>query len=112
MWNTKYPYAFEGVKREIRIDPTRQLSITSGVDMSDITMHHYSWIRKDVNKKIRNSTARNNIENSTIVRDYSNSKEGYYCEFYRAKLEVCDNLFNIPDIYDESLCLPQNKELS
>lgn len=102
-WNINYPFAFEGVKREIRIDPTRQLNITSGVEWSNITMHHYSWVRKDIKKKIRNSTARQNIENSTIVRDYVNAKPGYYCEYYRETLQECENLFNIPDIIDENL---------
>ena len=102
-WNTKYPFAFEGPKREIRIDPTRQLNITSGVEMSEITMHHMSWIRSDIKKKIRNSSARQNIEKSTIVRDYRNAKEGYYCEFYRTKLEACENLFNLPELRDESI---------
>jgi len=102
-WNTKYPFAFEGPRREIRIDPTRQMNINSGVEWSDITMHHMSWIRSDIRKKIRNSTARQNIENSTIVRDYANSKPGYYCEFYRAKIESCENLFNLPRIVDESI---------
>jgi len=102
-WNTRYPFAFEGPKREIRIDPTRQMNITSGVEWSEITMHHYSYIRSDLRKKIRNSTARQNIENSTIVRDYVNSKAGYYCEFYKAKIESCENLFNLPRIVDESI---------
>lgn len=102
-WNTKYPYAFEGPRREIRIDPTRQMNINSGVEWSDITMHHMSWVRSDVRKKIRNSTARQNIEKSTIVRDYANSKEGYYCEFYRAKIESCENLFNLPKLVDETI---------
>jgi hypothetical protein len=102
-WNTKYPFAFEGPKREIRIDPTRQLNIISGVEMSEITMHHMSWIRSDIKKKIRNSSARQNIEKSTIVRDYRNAKEGYYCEFYRTKLEACENLFNLPELRDESI---------
>jgi len=102
-WNVKYPFAFEGVRREIRIDPTRQMNISSGVEWSDITMHHMSWVRSDVRKKIRNSTARQNIEKSTIVRDYVNAKEGYFCEFYRAKIESCENLFNLPRIVDESI---------
>lgn len=101
-WNKAYPYAFEGPKQEIRIDPTRQMNIVSGVELSDITMHHYSWIRSDIRKKIRNSTARQNIERSTIVSDYRDAKEGYYCEFYKTKLEACENLFNIPDIIDDS----------
>jgi hypothetical protein len=107
-WNTKYPYAFQGPRREIRIDPTRQMNINSGVEWSDITMHHMSWVRSDVRKKIRNSTARQNIEKSTIVRDYVNAKEGYYCEFYRAKIESCENLFNLPQIVDESISSEPN----
>lgn len=102
-WNKTYPYAFEGPKQEIRIDPTRQMNINSGVQWSDITMHHYSWVRSDIHKKIRNSTARQNIERSTIVQDYLDAKEGYYCQFYKAKLEACENLFNIPDIIDASI---------
>jgi len=111
-WNTKYPFAFEGVKREIRIDPTRMLNINSGVIWSDIIMHHYSWVRSDIQKKIRNSTARQNIENSTIVKDYLNAKAGYYCEFYKATIESCENLFNLPEIIDYGLISSQNREPS
>lgn len=103
-WNPKYPYAFEGdVKKQIRIDPTRQMNINSGVEWSDITMHHMSWIRSDIEKKIRNSTARQNIEGSTILQDYQQAKPGYYCEFYKARLEACENLFNLPEVIDGSL---------
>ena len=101
-WNTRYPFAFEGFKRDIRIDPTRQMNINNGVEWSEITMHHMSWVRKDIQKKIRNSTARVNIEKSTIVQDYLNAAPGYYCEFYKSKLVACENIFNIPDITDES----------
>jgi len=100
-FNRNYPFAWDN--KNIKIDPTRSFNITSGVEWSTITMHHMSWIRKDIKKKIRNSTARQNIENSTIVRDYVNAKPGYYCEYYRATLEECENLFNIPDIIDENL---------
>tara|TARA_R110000868_G_scaffold199747_2_gene446363 strand:- start:1419 stop:2195 length:777 start_codon:yes stop_codon:yes gene_type:complete len=102
-WNTKYPFAFEGAKREIRIDPTRQMNITEGVEWSEIIMHHMSWIRSDVKKKIRNSTARQNIEKSTILTDYCHAKEGYYCEFYGKTLVACENLFNINDIIDHEV---------
>lgn len=94
-WNVKYPYAFEGPKREIRIDPTRQMNLTFGVEWSEITMHHASWIRKDYEKKIRNSTARNNIEKSSILSDLREAKPGYYCEFYRKTLEPCSDLVEI-----------------
>lgn len=94
-WNTKYPFAFEGPRRDIRIDPTRQMNIDGGVEWSEITMHHYSWIRDDYQKKIRNSTARENIERSTIVKDLLNAKDGYYCEFYGKQLEASSDPFNI-----------------
>lgn len=94
-WNHRYPFAFEGPKKEIRIDPTRQLNINSGVEWSDIMMHHYSWIRNDYEKKIRNSTARANIEKSTILKDLLHAKPGYFCEFYGKTLEPCSDLFNL-----------------
>ena len=94
-WNTRYPYAFEGAKKDIRIDPTRQLNINSGVEMINLVMHHYSWVRKDYAKKIRNSSARINIERSTVLTDLSNAKAGYYCEFYGKHLEATSNPFNL-----------------
>lgn len=94
-WNRRYPFAFHGPKMEIRIDPTRQLNINEGVQWSDITMHHASWIRKDPAKKVRNSTARVNIERSTIFQDLSESAPGYFCQFYNRILEPCSDLEKI-----------------
>jgi hypothetical protein len=84
-FNRRYPFAWQGP--QIRIDPTRSLNINGGVVLSDeIVMHHYSWVRKDYNLKIRNSSARANIERSNVLTELGNSKEGYYCEFYRKTL--------------------------
>lgn len=58
-FNRSYPFAWEG--KNIRIDPTRSLNINSGVEWSPVVMHHFSWVRKDYDRKIRNSTARANI---------------------------------------------------
>jgi hypothetical protein len=109
-FNKNYPFAWtstDGVpyteKKQIRIDPTRSMNLTSGVQWSEISMHHMSWIRSDVKKKIRNSTARQNIENSSIVRDYVNAKEGYFCKFYGKTLERSPNIFGLPEIYDKNL---------
>lgn len=93
-FNRRYPFAWQN--RNIRIDPTRQLNIYDGVEMSEITMHHYSWIRKDYAKKIRNSTARVNLEKSTVMQDLALAKEGGYCNFYRKVLRRVPNYFNIP----------------
>lgn len=92
-FNRRYPFAWKG--HEIKIDPTRSLNINSGVEWSDIVMHHYSWVRKDYAKKIRNSTARANIEKSTIRQDLEEAKEGYFCKFYQKTLHEAPNYFNL-----------------
>lgn len=96
-FNRNYPYAWEG--NDIRIDPTRSLNINSGVELIDLTMHHYSWVRRDHKKKIRNSTARKNIEQSTIMEDLLLAKDGHFCKFYGKTLYTVENYFNLPE-YD------------
>jgi len=66
--------------------------------MSPIIMHHYSYIRKDIQKKIRNSTARTNIERSTILTDLSQAEPGYFCQFYGKLLASTPNVFGLPDL--------------
>jgi hypothetical protein len=94
-FNRNYPFAWEG--KSIRIDPTRSLNINSGVKMCDVTMHHYSWVRKDYEKKIRNSTARANLERSTIREDLRLAKDGYFVKFYGKSLVRAQVEFNIPE---------------
>jgi hypothetical protein len=104
-FNRKYPFAWTDQdgkpftdKKRIRIDPTRSLNINSGVEWSEIIMRHYSWVRRDIEKKIRNSTARQNIENSTIRQDFLTAKEGQLCQFYNKQLARCPNLFGLPEM--------------
>lgn len=96
-FNKLYPFAWS--RHEIKIDPTRSLNINSGVEMCDIVMEHYSWVRRDYKKKIRNSTARANIEKSTIMEDLLLAKDGYFCKFYGKILHTVPNYFNLPE-YD------------
>jgi hypothetical protein len=109
-FNKNYPFAWtfvDGVpfthSKKIRIDPTRSLNITDDVEWTTTTMHHMSWVRKDIKKKIRNSTARANIERSTIVQDYLHAKEGYFCQFYGKYLEKSANVFALPEITDTNV---------
>lgn len=103
-FNKHYPFAWTTTdrkpftdKKAIRIDPTRSLNINSGVYWSEIVMHHYSWCRKDFTKKIRNSTARANIEKSTVLTDLLQAKDGYHVNFYDRALVTCPNKFNLPE---------------
>lgn len=98
-FNRRYPFAWDS--SGIRIDPTRSLNITTGVQRSDLIMHHYSWVRKDYQVKIRNSTARNNLERSAILKDLLFAKEGYFVEFYQRHLQRSTVDFGVPEIHNE-----------
>jgi hypothetical protein len=99
--NPGYPFAIH--EERLSIDPTRTLNIRDGVEWSDIIMHHYSYIRPDVRKKVRNSTARRNLEVSSIFEDYKNAKEGGYNNFYQSEYTKEKNIFRLPEIIDESI---------
>ena len=98
---THYPFSYDG--KDPRIDPTRRLSYRSGIQWSDIVMHHFSYIRKDLRKKIRNSTATKTLTNSAVLEDYQNAADGYFCKMYGKTLHKCENIFNMPQIIDNSL---------
>lgn len=103
-FNKAYPFAW--VDGKIRIDPTRSLNIYDGVERIDLVMHHYSWVRKDYKKKIRNSTARANLERSTILNDLVEAKEGGFCEYYQKTLVRASVDFEIPEYVDNESSNP------
>ncbi len=101
-FNRSYPYAWEG--KAIKIDPTRSYNINSGVEWSDIVMDHYSWVRSDINRKIRNSTAKANIERTNIAKSFFHLKEGDICELYPGKpLVRVPVKYGLPEFYDPSI---------
>jgi hypothetical protein len=99
-FNKRYPFAW--IDGQIRIDPTRSLNINSGVERIDLEMHHYSWVRSDYQKKIRNSTARRNLERSSILKELLLAKEGYFVEFYQRHLQRSSVDFGIPEFHEHS----------
>jgi hypothetical protein len=93
-----YPFAYHG--GFARIDSTRRLNITSGVRMLDITMHHFSYVRKDISLKLDNSSATFKAHRAEIVYDdLRNAKPGYFLKGYQKELIQCQNIFNLP-LYD------------
>lgn len=95
-FNKSYPFAWEG--RNIRIDPTRSFNINSGVEWSPIVMEHYSHVRSDYARKIRNSTAKANLERMDLVNKLVHLKEGDIFDLYPGKpLVRVPNRFAIPE---------------
>lgn len=92
-----YPFAYDD-KGNAHIDPTRRLNCNHRVLMSRAFMYHASWIRSDVDLKIRNSAARNSLERSTIYSDLEDAEVGVYNHFYRDTITHIDNIFNLPEL--------------
>lgn len=91
-----YPFAYE--RGAARIDCTRRLNVSTGVKMVDITMHHFSYVRKDMRMKLENSSATFNDHRTAIVfEDLANAKPGYFCKGYQRELVSCENIFNLPE---------------
>lgn len=81
------------------VDPTRRINTANVILITD-SMHHFSYVRKDINIKIRNSSARKNIMKSKLLDDYLNPKvgPGYFVQdFHQTLIEVEDyfNLFSV-----------------
>lgn len=92
-----YPFAVDS-KGTSFIDCTRRLNIKRGVQMADITMHHYSYCRKDISLKLQNSSANFKALRATMVYDdLKNAKPGYFLRGFQRELKECDNIFNLPE---------------
>lgn len=101
-FNRKFPYAW--IDGNIKIDPTRSTNAVSGIKWMDITMEHYSWVRKDYERKIRNSTARPNIEKMNLAKKIVHLKEGDVFDLYPGKpLIRVSNKFGLPEFNGEVL---------
>jgi hypothetical protein len=66
------------------VDPTRRVNEIDVIELP-FFMHHFSWVRKDIMRKVRNSTARSNIDKTTLVTDYlsPDTKEGTLVRDYQ-----------------------------
>lgn len=83
-----------------RVDPTRSIN-SQNVTLISGFMHHFSWVRQDIGKKIRNSSAQRNINKSNLLRDYMNPdlKEGDFVADFRQKLIKVPDIFELNQIF-------------
>lgn len=78
------------------VDPTRRINETEVIELP-VFMHHFSWVRKDIERKCRNSSAKENIERGTMLKDYYSTEVGpwFYVRDHDKKLVGVPNLFGI-----------------
>jgi hypothetical protein len=81
------------------VDPTRRINETEVVELP-VTMCHFSWVRKDIERKCRNSSAKENIEKGTMLQDYYSDHvgPGYYVKDYDKKLIEVPDYFGLGTI--------------
>ena len=92
--NPRYPFAYDK-KGIAHIDGTRRINETNGIRKCDVVCQHYSYVRSNINMKIKNSTANLSKREDLIKRDIERSKPGYFSEIYHQPLKESENYFNI-----------------
>lgn len=83
-------------------DPTRRIN-TNNVCLINEPMHHFSWVRRNIERKANNSTARNNIKKSNLLNDYYSpeTKEGSkLVDYQNQELIKVDDIFNLSEIFE------------
>jgi hypothetical protein len=81
------------------VDPTRRIN-EGDVKEVDCFMHHFSWVRKDIDRKARNSSAKRNIERGTLLNDYYSTKNmtnlsGFYIKDFNKRLILVEDKFGL-----------------
>lgn len=76
-------------------DPTRKPN--KKLTYHEHYMHHYSYVRNNILRKINNSSAKFNIERrkSVLIEDLQCAKPKYYVKFYKKTIILVPNYFNI-----------------
>ena len=82
------------------VDPTRAINEDDVVELP-IFMHHFSWVRKDIMRKARNSSASGIIKNSTIFNDYNSPDlgEGYFLSNWNRRIKVVEDKFGLSHLF-------------
>jgi hypothetical protein len=81
------------------VDPTRRINETNVIELP-IMMHHFSWVRNDIYRKVNNSSAKSSLTKGTLLKDYYstnlwNSPEGYYIKDFDKRITLVENKFNV-----------------
>jgi hypothetical protein len=90
----EYPFAYDELGNA-HIDPSRRVNYLSGIGMSEFPMHHYSYVRKNIDLKIDNSSANIRRSRQVIYDELRDAKPGYISKLYHQELKETENIFGI-----------------
>ena len=78
-------------------DPTRTVDAKNikVLDREMITLHHYSWVRNDIWRKVRNSSTGGVMEAAGVLEDYEQAEVGALVKLLRRRIRLGENKFNI-----------------
>lgn len=83
----------------VLVDPTRKLPHSSCkiFERSELEMHHFSWVRNDIDEKIRNSSAyiQGDLNLSTRYKQWKFGDKVYYPGIGETDVVEVENKFNI-----------------
>lgn len=80
------------------VDPTRRINEMDIIELP-VFMHHYSWVRNNIMRKVNNSTARKGLMKGKHIKDYQRVlKAGDYIECYERKLIEVEDYFNLNSV--------------
>jgi hypothetical protein len=91
----EYPFAYDK-QGNAHIDPSRRHFYTKGIKMGFAYCHHYSYVRKNIDMKIDNSSANLKRSRQVIYDELRDAKPGYLSKLYHQPLRSCENYFNLP----------------
>jgi hypothetical protein len=90
----EYPFAYDE-KGNAHIDPSRRPNTLSGIVYSPAPMAHMSYVRKNIDLKIDNSSANLKRSRQVIYDELRDAKPGYISKLYHQELKECPNYFEI-----------------
>lgn len=90
----EYPYAYKATGMA-QIDPSRRVNEITGIKYSTVEMHHMSYVREDIDKKIKNSTAKLPRMEKAIKADIMYARPGWKSHIYNRELKECENYFGL-----------------
>jgi hypothetical protein len=89
-----YPFAYDA-QGNAHIDPSRRPMFFTGIQMSDTKCHHLSYVRKNIDLKIDNSSANLKRSRQVIYDELRDAKPGYISRLYHQPLKESPNYFDI-----------------